>query len=71
MAESKSKQNRIETLKGIGRQSPALSALAMVALESMNQRMGLGLTAQEMLAGTAILVILGSRLQNWLEIGGK
>lgn len=58
---------RIATLKGIGKQSPTMAALVMVVLESLNQRLGLGMTAQEMMAAMAILVILGSRLQSWLE----
>lgn len=59
--------SRLATLKGVGKQSPTLAALVMVMLESLNQRLGLGLTAQEMMASMAILVILGSRLQAWLE----
>lgn len=66
MAEGKA-NSRIATLKGVGKQSPTLAALVMVLLESLNERLGLGMTAQEMMASMAILVILGSRLQGWLE----
>lgn len=74
MAEGRA-SSRIATLKGVGKQSPTLAALVMVLLESLNERLGLGLTAQEMMASMAILVILGSRIQGWLErldlIGGE
>lgn len=57
----------LRAVKGIGRESDKMTVALGILVESLNQRLGWGLTTQEIGAVAVVVFCLARRLRTYLE----